>query len=69
MGLGAMRCVVGALFCSLFFGVVDVCAQTDLYVRGAGRLIPLAVQTLCIEGEEGGPEERVPSTIAKDLDV
>ena len=44
-------------------------AQTDLYVRGSGRLIPLALPRLCIETEEHGPEGELPTVIGRDLDL
>jgi TolB protein len=44
-------------------------AQTDLYVRGAGKLIPMGIPTLCLEGGEKGNENLIPSTISKDLDL
>ena len=44
-------------------------AQTDLYVRGAGRLIPIAVPQLCNQGEDGQPAVEIPGTMRRDLDV
>ncbi len=44
-------------------------AQTDLYVRGAGRLIPIALPKLCNQSDEQGPASEIPSTIARDLDL
>ena len=44
-------------------------AQTDLYVRGAGRLIPIAVPQLCNQGEEGQPAVEIPGTMRRDLDI
>ena len=37
--------------CSLF--LASASAQTDLYVRGAGKLIPVAMPRLCLEAGEG----------------
>jgi TolB protein len=58
----------------LFFAILAAIpavaqAQTDLYVRGAGRLIPIALPRLCIQTEDKGPEGTIPSIIAKDLDL
>lgn len=44
-------------------------AQTDLYVRGAGRMIPIAAPVLCLESGDKGPEAQIPSVVAKDLDL
>ena len=44
-------------------------AQTDLYVRGAGRLIPLALPQLCAEDEELGPASEIPAIMRRDLDL
>lgn len=58
--------------CAAVVGVVSqssVEAQTDLYVRGAGRLIPLSLPRLCLEGADKGPESEIPSVMAKDLDL
>ncbi len=61
--------MIGMLLGVLMYPSANSQAQTDLYVRGAGRLIPLAVQTLCLDGGDSGPEVRVPATVTKDLDV
>lgn len=57
--------------CSLIIGATahSAVAQTDLYVRGAGRLIPLGIPRLCLEGDEQGPESEIPSVMSKDLDL
>jgi TolB protein len=44
-------------------------AQTDLYVRGAGRLIPIAIPQLCNQGEQGEPAVEIPATMRRDLDI
>ncbi len=53
-------------------------AQTDIYVRGAGRLIPLALPQLCVVGGDtqggdtqgGGAEgKEIPATMSRDLDL
>lgn len=60
------------LFLALLSAVVvpiSAQAQTDLYVRGAGRLIPIALPRLCNKGDDKGPESEIPRTIAKDLEL
>jgi len=44
-------------------------AQTDLYVRGAGRLIPIAIPQLCNQGEGEGPAVEIPGIMRRDLDI
>ena len=44
-------------------------AQTDLYVRGAGRLIPIAIPQLCNQGESADPAVEIPATMRRDLDI
>jgi TolB protein len=44
-------------------------AQTDLYVRGAGKLIPLGIPRLCARGDEGDVSDSIPSMVRKDLDL
>jgi TolB protein len=44
-------------------------AQTDLYVRGAGKLIPIAAPTLCGVAADSGSAAEIPSVVRKDLDV
>jgi len=59
------------LFLALGFGCIQAAqAQTDLYVRGAGKLIPLALPQLCAPGEEAGaPGGEIPKVMGKDLDI
>jgi TolB protein len=66
----ACKGFVAAVLALGAFGVSqEVCAQTDLFVRGAGKMIPLAAPTLCLEGGEKGPDAQVPGVISKDLDL
>lgn len=44
-------------------------AQTDLYVRGAGRLIPLAMPQLCADDDDKAPAAEIPSVMRRDLDL
>lgn len=47
----------------------NVSAQTDLYVRGAGKMIPISIPTLCVEGGDKRDSDIIPTTITKDLDL
>lgn len=53
----------------LYASVGASAAQTDLYVRGAGRLIPIGVPRLCLESGDKGPDSDIPAVISKDLDL
>jgi TolB protein len=67
LGLGCFRSILGAaVFCAV---TGSSFAQTDLYVRGAGRLIPVGLPRLCLESGEKGPDSDIPSVISKDLDL
>ncbi len=45
-------------------------AQTDIYVRGSGRLIPIALPRLCAQSEGGAAAaNEIPATIQRDLDL
>jgi TolB protein len=63
-----MRYLTLFLVASLCF-VRTASAQTDLYVRGAGKLIPLAFPQLCASGESAGAGGEIPKTMGKDLDL
>src|SRR5690606_17082042 len=66
MGRAGMLLVGGWL--ALASGVTH--AQTDIFIRGAGRLIPIAVPQLCVEDGaslEAGRE--VPQVIGRNLDL
>ncbi|MFN4894288.1 MAG: hypothetical protein ACK5GN_02525 [Pseudomonadota bacterium] len=54
---------------ALILGIGQVAAQTDLYVRGAGKLIPIGIPTLCLQGGEKAGADLIPQTISKDLDL
>jgi TolB protein len=56
-----------ATFGLLFLTSAD--AQTDLYVRGAGKLIPVSMPRLCLEAGEGDVAAQIPAVISKDLDL
>ncbi len=46
-----------------------VLAQTDIYVRGSGRLFPIAIPQLCIESGNSSVGKEIPKIIARDLDL
>lgn len=67
-----LKISTGLLFFMMVLSIVMVrsaSAQTDLYVRGAGKLIPIAIPTLCLEEREIEGGDVIPSTLAKDLDL
>lgn len=42
-------------------------AQTDIYIRGAGKLFPVALPQLCSESGAKDPAVQIPKIIARDL--
>lgn len=44
-------------------------AQTDIYVRGSGRLFPVAMPRLCVQGGDPAVAQQVPNVMARDLDI
>jgi len=44
-------------------------AQTDIFIRGAGRLIPIAVPQLCLESGDATVARDIPRIIGRDLDL
>lgn len=55
-------------FLFLFVGFNVSCfAQTDIYVHGATRLIPIGLPQLCFKGGDGNAQKIIPELIARDL--
>jgi TolB protein len=46
-----------------------VSAQTDIYVRGAARLIPIGLPQLCLVGGDASISKEIPELISRDLDL
>jgi TolB protein len=44
-------------------------AQTDIYIRGSGRLFPIALPRLCLQEGSTSANQDIPNTIARDLDL
>jgi TolB protein len=44
-------------------------AETDLYVSGAGKLIPIALPKFCLKAGRGDVGEKFPAIVKKDLDI
>lgn len=59
---------LAAVFAALFSAGAAQ-AQTDMYIRGSGRLFPIALPQLCTERGDFKPAKQIPETIARDLDV
>ncbi len=57
-----------ALLLSLILSV-QAYAQTDIYVRGSGKLFPIALPRLCLQGGDPEAPKLVPDTISRDLDI
>jgi len=62
------------LLVAVLMGSSSAFAQTDIFIKGAGRKIPIAVPQLCLQaGVSGNPEvnpnKDIPRIIGRDLDL
>lgn len=44
-------------------------AQTEINVRGSGKLFPIAVPTMCLQSGQGDANHLIPEVVARDLDL
>jgi TolB protein len=55
------------------FGILGVMsaahAQTDLYVRGSGKMFPVALPQLCLRSGDGSVAKEIPTVMGRDLDL
>jgi TolB protein len=61
------RCIL--LLLTFFCSAIQLHAQTDIYIRGSGRLFPIALPRLCLSAGSGTANQDIPNTIARDLDL
>jgi TolB protein len=61
--LNKLFILIAAIFCTN-----NLFAQTDIYVRGAARLIPIGLPQLCLQGSSEA-NKQIPEIISKDLDL
>jgi TolB protein len=47
----------------------EVLAQTDIFVRGSGKLIPISLPHLCLEQGQTSAAKDIPAIIQRDLDL
>jgi TolB protein len=47
----------------------NAAAQTDIYIRGSGKLFPIALPQLCAQTETSAANREIPRVIARDLDL
>ena len=69
--ISSSRTLLFALILSLV-AVGSASAQTDIYVNGAARLIPIGLPQLCVQGGDASVQaaaKEIPDLIAKDLDL
>ena len=57
------------LFCAYIFLTTNLSAQTDIFVRGSGRLIPISLPNLCLEAGQTSASKDIPEIIARNLDL
>lgn len=63
------RNVVFALVFGMLLCTAPALAQTDIYVRGSGKLFPIALPQLCIQSGESSANKEIPRIMARDLDL
>lgn len=63
-----MERTAASLWLSLFFASFAF-AQTDIYLSGAAKLLPIAVPQLCQETSPTSAVKEIPDTIGRDLDL
>jgi hypothetical protein len=56
------------IFSVILFASPLWAASTDLTVRGSGRLFPIAVPQLCLQGGDSEATRDIPRIIGRDLD-
>ncbi|NMC64163.1 MAG: hypothetical protein GYA55_13445 [SAR324 cluster bacterium] len=61
------RSIVGLV--AILFLVNEAFAQTDIYLSGAAKLLPIAVPQLCQEAAPTTATKEIPNTIGRDLDL
>ena len=52
-----------------FLFAVKAWGQTDIFIRGSGKLFPIAVAQLCVESGTTAADKEIPKTIGRDLDI
>lgn len=60
---------IALLAATLIFGTTLAVAQTDIYIKGAGRLIPVALPQLCLQSGDPDATKEIPRIIQRDLDL
>lgn len=57
------------VFGALFLTAVSAFAQTDIYIKGSGKLFPIAVPQLCLQVGDTTANREIPRIIGRDLDL
>lgn len=66
------------VLCAAMLPIVEVSAQTDIFIRGAGRKIPIAMPQLCLQSGDfsrsmnvpnGDPPRDIPKIMGRNLDL
>ncbi len=52
-----------------FVGCESLFAQTDIFIRGSGKLFPIAIPQLCLQAGETTANKDISRLIARDLDL
>ncbi len=62
-----MKNILIAIFSLLSASLAS--AQTDIYIRGAGKLFPIALPQLCLQVGDSAASREIPRIIARDLEL
>lgn len=54
---------------AICFCVQESTAQTDIFIKGSGKLYPIALPQLCLKSGESDAVREIPRTIGRDLDI
>ena len=57
------------LVVSVLFFYTKVHAHTDIFVRGSGKLFPIAVAQLCVKSGDTTAQKDIPKVISRNLDL
>ncbi len=73
LGNNCMQQRMWPLFLSLHLVIIGLAqtalAQTDIFVRGSGKLFPIAMPQLCVQSGQSAANRDIPRVMSRDLDL
>jgi len=61
--------LIATVLLGTIFVAVESAAQTDIFIRGSGRLYPIATPQLCVERGQSPAATEIPEVMARNLDI